>query len=204
MLYGYLDLVNQKIDFTETWIEYLKIKNNTTFVKSFINLQEFLHWKKLIIQKITFNWKIFPNKYLYCDAGTAFGNVEIRITNEKGESLLNNIINEKFLNIRKNFVFSKEYTNNFGELMSNYLTMKLIINNSDKYINFNIAGDSAIVIFFWLIIENKKKFSNNIYTNFLHSAYKLYIEFKKLGHEIEYIPRNLNPADLRFNIHTKD
>ena len=36
MLYGFIDLIEQKTGYVDTWSEYLKIRNSSNLVKKFI------------------------------------------------------------------------------------------------------------------------------------------------------------------------
>lgn len=196
MIYGYIDLINLNIDFTVEWRDYVLLRNKG-LVRKFDTELEFQNWKLIVQQKINNNFDLESKKYIYCDSGTAFGDVEVRISDYTGKSLLCYLIDEKYLNSRGNLLVGE--TNNFGELLANYLSMKLILNNNE-FSNYNILSDSAIVVFFWLVKKYKSFDENYKYIGFLKSAMKLYDEFLTMNLDIGYIPRNKNPADLRYKI----
>jgi len=194
MIYGYIDLEHLKVSFVQNWSEY-KLLNNKGLVKNFKTEVELNNWSKLVEKKVKLKEFNEPQNYIYCDSGTAFGEVEVRVTNHLGYPLIEDLIDINYLNSRGNLCVGQ--TNNYGELMGSYLAMKLIL-EVPKYAMKNILCDSAIVVFFWLINEFHNLDVNYKYINFLRSALELYLKFSSLGLEVGYIPREFNPADLRY------
>lgn len=83
---------------------------------------------------------------IYFDAGTGRKQgVEVRITNEKKESILHEILGREILNKFDNYNLGKQVTNNFGELTGCLLALQLAIKKDIKL----VVGDSQLVIKYW-------------------------------------------------------
>lgn len=133
---------------------------------------------------------------IYFDSGTARGPVEISVTDEKGNNLLNKILDKKLINkFGKHWIFSKEATNNFGELYACYLALKIAIKTGGK----NVFGDSNLIIQYWSQgIIKKNNVSSETYDLALKTT-KLREKFEMLGGTITFISGDDNPADLGFH-----
>lgn len=128
---------------------------------------------------------------VYFDAGTGRGiGVEIRVTDCKGKSLLQEGINE-FGNIALGF--SK--TNNYGELLALSYAIEIALEQRV----FKIYGDSNLVLEFW----SQGRFHAEKLKEETVFLIKEVIEkrkyFEGMGGKISYIPGDVNPADLGFH-----
>lgn len=143
---------------------------------------------------------------VYFDAGTGRGKgVEVRVTNNKKESLLQKITSSNFKKFLKdNNWFINEYgniqldnnkTNNFGELLG----LILAIRCAKKLKITKIFGDSNLVIKYWskgFYHEDKLPKETVKFINFSIEERKNY---EKNHGIIEHISGDFNPADLGFH-----
>ena len=131
-------------------------------------------------------------KGIYFDAGTGSGRgVEINITNEKGESLLEF---KEGLNDKGHYLISGDVTNNFGELLASKYAIELALKNGIK----KVFGDSKLILDYWSKGYIKKEVGEE--------TIKLALEVKKLRHDFEksggqmiHISGGTNPADLGYH-----
>lgn len=180
-----------------------KVKGKTARYKGFIALEDAQKWlqsgakykeykerKKISKQPPK---ELVPG--IYFDAGTGRGHgVEVRITNEKKESIIHEILGEEILNQHQNYNLGKSVTNNYGELTGCLLALQLAIKTKTKF----VFGDSSLVIKYWSkgtfrdeIAEDTKKL--------IHNVVQLRKEFENQGGKLKFISGDYNPADLGFH-----
>ncbi len=133
---------------------------------------------------------------IYFDAGTGRGSgVEISITDEKGNNLLDKVLPKTHINhYGKHWVF-KDVTNNFGELLACKYALQIALKEGIK----KIFGDSKLIIKFWSKGYIKEKVISAETVNLAKEVKRLRNEFEKKGGEIKYISGLSNPADLGFH-----
>lgn len=135
---------------------------------------------------------------IYFDSGTGRGiGVEVRVTDGKGNSLLEEIIPTSLINTHGNFKVPKEgATNNFGELLACYTALKIALKKEKTL----IYGDSSLVLDYWSQGKYNKKNLKNLDTiKLIGEVKKLREEFEKKGGKILKISGDYNPADLGFH-----
>ena len=133
---------------------------------------------------------------IYFDAGTGRGRgVEISVTDEKGNNLLDKVLPKTYINHRgKHWIF-KDVTNNFGELLACKYALQISLKEKVK----KIFGDSKLIIEYWSKGFIKKE-GNPLGTISLAKEVKgLRNEFEKGGGKIYHISGASNPADLGFH-----
>lgn len=182
---------------TDNWNECEKMvkKENGARFKGFKSQKEAEEWLE---NGAKYNYKPYKHlaKGIYFDSGTARGCVEVSVTNEKGDNLLNETLDKKDINkFGKHSIFDKKTTNNFGELYACYLALKIAIKIDCK----NIFGDSSLVIQYWSKgIIKKDNISPETYKLALETK-ELRKKFESLNGIIKLISGDDNPADLGFH-----
>lgn len=133
---------------------------------------------------------------IYFDSGTGRGiGVEVRVTDEKGNSLLQLIADNKDINQYGNYLAPQDSTNNYGELTGCYAALKIAMKQDVKH----IYGDSKLVIEYWS--EGKFR-SENLHKRtmkLIDEVSLLRKQFESIGGKILHISGDLNPADLGFH-----
>jgi len=134
-------------------------------------------------------------KGVYFDAGTGAGKgVEISVTDEKGNSLLNKILEKRKINHRGNHWIINDATNNFGELLACKYALQIALKKNIK----NVFGDSKLILDYW----SKgfiKKILNKETIDLSNEVKKLRYSFEKKGGKMKHISGGSNPADLGFH-----
>lgn len=165
--------------------------------KSFYTKQQAQDW---LDNGADYSYKPINNelpKGIYFDSGTGRGiGVEVRVTDEKGNSLLSLIAKESDINEYGNYLTPKDSTNNYGELLGCYAALKIA---KVKYIKF-IYGDSKLVIDSWSKGRFRSKKLHKRTLNVINMTKTLRDEFERNGGKIDYISGDLNPADLGFHV----
>jgi len=182
-MYGIIIIDNSEFIFKEisSW-ELVKKQQNCFLIQKL--KESFSIWKGTMEKKF-FSPK---NHSIFFDSGTYFKQLEVRVSDMFGNSLLPVIFEKHLLNERLNLVLANDITNNYGELLGCFLAMIIAKRLSVEY----VAGDSQIVIFF--ILDNAKK--NSISEELCQKTRKFYE--KNFFNKVQYINRAKNPADLRF------
>ena len=195
-----------------TWAECEKIVQGTKArYKSFIDksvAQEWLDSGASYERNIGLNAPLNTTleKGIYFDAGTGRGiGVEVRVTNENKENLLEKIspsslkkllkgtswIKNKFGNIQ----VETGKTNNFGELIGFYFAL-----NCAKILKQNvISGDSRLVIDYWSLGRFHESNLESDTINYINKVIVLRKEFEKNKGVVKHISGDINPADLGFH-----
>ncbi|MGL5123478.1 MAG: viroplasmin family protein [Fusobacteriaceae bacterium] len=132
---------------------------------------------------------------IYFDSGTGRGiGTEIRVTNLKGFSFLTEYFPNK-INEFGNINLGKDRTNNFGELAALYYALDIAIHEN----NFNIFGDSDLVINFWSLGRSKKENLPDETNQLIEIVVKRRKVFEELGGTVNFVSGDINPADLGFH-----
>lgn len=168
--------------------------------KKFKTREEAEHWLANI-DKLPEEQTIYPKKYppgIYFDAGTGRGiGVEVRVTDESGNILLNRIVPEEHINEYGNYrIPFEDATNNYGELVGCYTALKIALKENVK----KIYGDSQLIIEYWSkgFIKKSSKIPARTY-DLVEKVKLLRSEFEQKGGKIEKIDGDENPADLGFH-----
>lgn len=136
---------------------------------------------------------------IFFDMGTGRGiGAEVRVTNAKGESLLNKLENSSNLLINEhgNINLGENVSTLYGELYAFYLAL-LIVNISEEY--KAIAGDNISALKCYYEEYNKNNFSHHE-LDLINAILKLKDKINnKFKLEIFYVSGNINPADLGFH-----
>lgn len=174
------------------------LKDNIKF-KKLDNKELAKEWLKKFNGKNLTKVKKSNEKTLYFDAGTGRGVTESRVTGMKGQSLVKYA---KLKNIKINKYGNVEFpgkTNNYGELASFYIALKIAL----KYDYKKIAGDSELVIKWWSVGNYKKNKLSEETVKLIEKTIELRKIFEKKGGVIHWISGDINPADLGFHKKTK-
>lgn len=133
---------------------------------------------------------------VYFDAGTGRGRgVEVSVTNEKGASLLFEVMPKKKINQFGTYRLGSEATNNYGELLACKYALQIALKRNIK----KVFGDSELVVSYWSKGFIKKKELPQKTVRLAMSVAKLRKKFETAGGEIIVIPGADNPADLGFH-----
>lgn len=195
-----------------SWSECEKIVLGTKArYKSFIDKTEAQDWLNsgtIYEKKINLKSSTSPNleKGIYFDAGTGRGiGVEVRITNEYKENILEKIPIEELENLLRgtswiknqfgNIQVEKGKTNNFGELIGFYFAL-----NCAKNLKCNaIFGDSRLVIDYWSLGRFHESNLEKETVKYINKVILLRKEFEQNNGIIKHISGDINPADLGFH-----
>ena len=195
-----------------TWAECEKIVQGTKArYKSFIDksvAQEWLDSGASYERNIGLNAPLNTSleKGIYFDAGTGRGiGVEVRITNENKENLLEKISPSALKKLLKGTTWIKNEfgniqvetgkTNNFGELIGFYFAL-----NCAKILKQNvISGDSRLVIDYWSLGRFHESNLESDTINYINKVIVLRKEFEKNKGVVKHISGDINPADLGFH-----
>ena len=195
-----------------SWSECEKIVLGTKArYKSFIDKTEAQDWLNsgaIYEKKINLKSSTSPNleKGIYFDAGTGRGiGVEVRITNEYKENILEKIPIEELENLLRgtswiknqfgNIQVEKGKTNNFGELIGFYFAL-----NCAKNLKCNaIFGDSRLVIDYWSLGRFHESNLEKETIKYINKVILLRKEFEQNNGIIKHISGDINPADLGFH-----
>ena len=195
-----------------TWAECEKIVQGTKArYKSFIDklvAQEWLDSGASYERNIGLNAPLNTTleKGIYFDAGTGRGiGVEVRVTNENKENLLEKISPSLLKKLLKGTSWIKNEfgnikvetgkTNNFGELIGFYFAL-----NCAKILKQNvISGDSRLVIDYWSLGRFHESNLESDTINYINKVIVLRKEFEKNKGVVKHISGDINPADLGFH-----
>ena len=196
----------------DNWGECEKIVHGTKArYKSFIDksvAQEWLDSGASYERNIGLNAPINATleKGIYFDAGTGRGiGVEVRITDENKENILDKISPSALKKLLKDTVWIKNEfgniqvepgkTNNFGELIGFYFAL-----NCAKILKQNvISGDSRLVIDYWSLGRFHESNLESDTINYINKVILLRKEFEKNKGVVKHISGDINPADLGFH-----
>jgi ribonuclease HI len=172
-----------------------KVSGKNARYKSFNSENEATQWLK-----DGANYEIKPKQYkklesgIYFDSGTGRnGKVEVSVTDENGNNLLEKITPKLKLNKFGKLPVPKA-TNNYGELLGCKYALKLATKNNVK----KIFGDSKLVLNYWSKGFIKKELPNKT-QKLSKEVSKLRNIFEEAGGKIEFIEGDFNPADLGFH-----
>lgn len=133
---------------------------------------------------------------IYFDAGTGRGiGVEVKVTNEMGESLLQLVVPKDKINPFGNYTAKSGSTNNFGELLGCYIALKA----AEKTGILSVFGDSKLIIEYWSKGAIKR---NEVAKETVELADKVRLlreQFEDRGGVISHVSGDINPADLGFH-----
>ncbi len=133
---------------------------------------------------------------IYFDAGTGRGiGVEVRVTDVKGKSILDKLLEKNKINQFGNYLCKEGATNNFGELLGIYIALKIAIKEDEKA----IFGDSALVINYWSKGYIKKENVNEETLELSKKVKSLREIFEEKGGKVSHVSGDYNPADLGFH-----
>lgn len=195
-----------------TWDECKKIVQGTKArYKSFTDKSLALDWLNSGAnyeknRKLTSPVIVKLDKGIYFDSGTGRGiGVEVRITDENQENILEKISPKVLENLLKdtnwtknkfgNIHLGEDRTNNFGELVALYFAL-----NCAKDLNCNfIFGDSRLVIDYWSLGRFHKDNLNSDTVDYINKVISLRRDFEKNKGIIKHISGDINPADLGFH-----
>ena len=196
----------------DNWGECEKIVHGTKArYKSFIDksvAQEWLDSGASYERNIGLNAPINATleKGIYFDAGTGRGiGVEVRITNENKENILDKISPSALKKLLKDTTWIKNEfgniqvepgkTNNFGELIGFYFAL-----NCAKILKQNvISGDSRLVIDYWSLGRFHESNLESDTINYINKVILLRKEIEKNKGVVKHISGDINPADLGFH-----
>jgi len=132
---------------------------------------------------------------IYFDAGTGRGQgVEISVTDEKGNNLLETILAKKYINRHGKHLIQNNVTNNYGELLACKYALKLALREGIT----RVFGDSNLVVAYW----SKGHIKNEVAVETIELARavaSLRRDFELKGGKIAHISGDDNPADLGFH-----
>ncbi|MBI2640092.1 MAG: ribonuclease H family protein [Candidatus Sungbacteria bacterium] len=146
---------------------------------------------------------------IYFDAGTGRGEgVEVSVTDEKGNGLLNKILPGPEINRHGKHLVRGNVTNNFGELLACKYALEIALKHDAK----KVFGDSKLVIDYWSkgiakgmatptipSLPSAKKSLPKETIELVRTVAKLRKNFESKGGSIKHIPGEDNPADLGFH-----
>lgn len=197
--YAYLLVETTESGVVNTWEDLQsKVKGKKARFKSFKSIENCVEWldtgaiyekKSQIIKEMKEN---LP-KGIYFDAGTGRGiGVEVRVTDNKGVSLLHHNSYETNINEFGNVLLAEGKTNNFGELLGLIFALDI----ADK-LNVNaIYGDSKLVIEYWSKGRYNASKLDKDTIELINFCYNKRSKFKGT---IGYVSGDYNPADLGFH-----
>jgi ribonuclease HI len=191
----YAYLVNGKKGITDNWPECQKIVSGmiNTKYKGFETKDEAERWLEA---GADYSLKHTASKKgVYFDAGTGAGKgVEISVTDENGNSLLDIVMKKKDIDKKGNHLITNSVTNNFGELLACKYALEIALKKNIK----NIFGDSKLILDYWSKGYIKKEMPEET-ISLSNEVKKLRYSFEKEGGEMEHISGGSNPADLGFH-----
>ncbi len=196
--YAYYLEEDRVSDIVTTWsLCQKRIKGKRARYKSFKNEKEAKSWLDNGAKYEDKNEiKANLQEGIYFDAGTGRGiGVEVRVTDVKGDSILDRLLEKNKINEFGNYLCKEGSTNNFGELLGIYIALKIAI----KEKKMNVFGDSALVINYWSKGFIKKENVNEETLELSKKVKKLREIFEEQGGRIDYVSGNYNPADLGFH-----
>ncbi len=174
-----------------------EIKDKKTRYKSFKTEKEAIDWLR--------SGANYENKEqikanleegIYFDAGTGRGiGVEVRVTDKRGKSLVNEVVPDEKVNEFGNYLCPKESTNNYGELMGIYIALKL----AAKIGELKIFGDSKLIIEYWSKGFAKINELNEETAKLIGLVKELRIKFEEAGGKVQHVSGDYNPSDLGFH-----
>lgn len=199
--YAYYIVETNENGILETWKECEKlVKGKKARYKSFKTSKEAEEWlnsgaeyEKKKTVKETY---ILEKDALYFDAGTGRGiGVEVRVTDDKGNSILDKILPKEKVSEHGNYILKKGRTNNYGELTGLYIALRYSLKADMK----KIYGDSKLVLEYWSKgICNKSGLEKDTVI-LIEKVSQLRKDFEKAGGTIKHISGDYNPADLGFH-----
>jgi ribonuclease HI len=133
---------------------------------------------------------------IYFDAGTGRGDgVEVSVTDEKGDSLLDRILPVNQINRYGKHRLRGDVTNNYGELLACSFALQIALKTGVK----KIFGDSKLILDYWSKGYIKSREAAPETVQLARSVVKLRKEFEDNGAKLEYVSGEDNPADLGFH-----
>ena len=188
--------INEKTGITDNWPECQKIVSGMLKAryKGFESKDQAERWLE---SGADYKSKTTASeKGVYFDAGTGAGNgVEISVTDETGNSLLNKILKKKDINEKGFHLITDAVTNNFGELLACKYALQIALKEDIK----NIFGDSKLILDYWSKGFIKKDNISEETIKLADEVKKLRYKFEKQGGFIVLISGDSNPADLGFH-----
>jgi ribonuclease HI len=187
--------INGKNGITDNWPQCQKVVSGMIDAKykGFETKEEAERWLKA---GASYEIKhIAGEKGIYFDAGTGAGKgVEISVTDENGNSLLNKILKKKEINHRGNHWIIENSTNNFGELLASKYALEIALKKNIK----KVFGDSKLILNYWSKGYIKKTMNKET-IDLSNEVKKIRYDFEKKGGKMEHISGGSNPADLGFH-----
>lgn len=198
--YAYVLLSNRATGVVSSWRECEQlVKGKEARYRGFTTESAALAWLKEGARYEGKEKKAKPilKSGIYFDAGTGRGKgVEVKVTDEKGRSLLGEVLNKKEITeFDTHRVTISKATNNYGELLGCYLALKIALEKGVMH----IFGDSRLVVDYWSKgFMKKDKIAPE--TRVLMQKVRLLREgFEKKGGVVSHISGDHNPADLGFH-----
>lgn len=199
--YAYYIVETNENGILDTWKECESlVKGKKARYKSFKTSKDAQEWlnsgAEYEMKKTVKETYILEKDAVYFDAGTGRGiGVEVRVTDDKGNSLLDRILPKEKVSEYGNYVLKKGRTNNFGELTGLYIALKYSLKKDMK----KIYGDSKLVLEYWSKgICNKANLEEDTVV-LIEKVSQLRKKFEKSGGLIKHISGDYNPADLGFH-----
>ena len=206
--YAYFLPEENKRGIAESWTECEKIvkgKPNARY-KGFDAREDAEAWLE---KGADYDFRKESEKGIYFDAGTGRGaGVEISVTDEKGNDLLNKILPGPEINRHGKHLVRGNVTNNFGELLACKYALEIALKHGIK----KIFGDSKLVVDYWSkgivkgvatpilpSLPTVKKVLPQETIDLALAVTKLRKKFEKAGGKIQHISGEDNPADLGFH-----
>ena len=186
--------INGKTGITDNWPECQKIiSGQEAKYKGFESKDGAERWLEAGADYSIKN--IAGEKGIYFDSGTGAGKgVEINVTNEKGESLLDKVLPKEHINHKGHHWVVEGATNNYGELLACKYALEIAIKENIG----KVFGDSMLILDYWSKGFIKKEMPEKTIT-LSKEVKSLRYEFEKNGGKIEHISGGSNPADLGFH-----
>jgi len=187
--------IDDKKGITESWPECQKIVSGKQAAR-YKSFETRLEAEKWLQAGADYNLKHMAEEQgIYFDSGTGAGKgVEISVTDENGNSLLDEALKKGEINKRGNHWINSDSTNNFGELLACKYALRIAIKKDIK----KVFGDSKLIIDYWSKGYIKKD-KNEETIALAEEVKKLRYEFEKQGGKIAHISGGSNPADLGFH-----
>ena len=198
--YGYFLPAKNQGGICDSWEECAKKVTGVTGARyrGFASLEAAESWLKggAKYEESRARKKIVLLPGIYFDAGTGRGDgVEISVTNEKGDNLLQKILPKKKINKHGKHLILKDVTNNYGELLAMKHALELALKLGIK----SIFGDSKLVIDFWSQGSIRRAQVEPETVRLAAEVQKLRSSFESRGGKVGRVSGADNPADLGFH-----
>jgi len=198
--YAYLIPKTKKSGVTEDWKKVEKLVKGVAGARyrSFNSKEEATEWLEAgaNYEKKEPRAKSPIEAGIYFDAGTGRGRgVEVNVTDERGEGLLDLVLEKKQISKHGTLLLHKGATNNYGELLACKYALGIALKTGVK----KVFGDSKLVIEFWSSGFAKRSALPVETIALVDEVADLRDAFEDVGGKIERVSGSDNPADLGFH-----